>query len=285
MEKQLAKEPRVQKSMEIAQLIKLLDKPKSQIVGPLRELIVRKDESIPLLLDSLKNALEDYKRKCLEQSGFLFALYILSYLRVPLAFPFVIKLALLPADMVKKVLGGHVSAGLTSWLISTYNGDFQVIKRVVENKTASSYCRNAALNSIVGLYAQGMLTRKEIVSYFRELLRSDLIKDYEFATSLASVAIRMHPKELYDDIMFLFKNDYIEIFFVSIEDLKSALVLSQEECIKKYILKYDEYTPVTDVLDRTSWIISNVEERIKKMGRNEPCHCGSGKKYKKCCLI
>ena len=21
-----------------------------------------------------------------------------------------------------------------------------------------------------------------------------------------------------------------------------------------------------------------------KIGRNEPCHCGSGKKYKKCCL-
>src|SRR5437773_953757 len=22
-----------------------------------------------------------------------------------------------------------------------------------------------------------------------------------------------------------------------------------------------------------------------KLGRNDPCHCGSGKKYKKCCLI
>lgn len=21
-----------------------------------------------------------------------------------------------------------------------------------------------------------------------------------------------------------------------------------------------------------------------KLGRNDPCHCGSGKKYKKCCL-
>ncbi|MBL4941397.1 MAG: SEC-C domain-containing protein [Colwellia sp.] len=22
----------------------------------------------------------------------------------------------------------------------------------------------------------------------------------------------------------------------------------------------------------------------KELGRNDPCHCGSGKKYKKCCL-
>jgi len=25
--------------------------------------------------------------------------------------------------------------------------------------------------------------------------------------------------------------------------------------------------------------------RIKKVGRNDPCGCGSGKKYKKCCLL
>jgi len=23
---------------------------------------------------------------------------------------------------------------------------------------------------------------------------------------------------------------------------------------------------------------------MSKFGRNDPCHCGSGKKYKKCCL-
>jgi hypothetical protein len=26
------------------------------------------------------------------------------------------------------------------------------------------------------------------------------------------------------------------------------------------------------------------ENKMKKLGRNEPCHCGSRKKYKKCCL-
>jgi len=24
--------------------------------------------------------------------------------------------------------------------------------------------------------------------------------------------------------------------------------------------------------------------KMPRIGRNEPCHCGSGKKYKKCCL-
>ncbi|MEK6867634.1 MAG: SEC-C metal-binding domain-containing protein, partial [Nanoarchaeota archaeon] len=26
------------------------------------------------------------------------------------------------------------------------------------------------------------------------------------------------------------------------------------------------------------------ERRKRKLGRNDPCYCGSGKKYKKCCL-
>ena len=26
-----------------------------------------------------------------------------------------------------------------------------------------------------------------------------------------------------------------------------------------------------------------VENRVPKVGRNDPCHCGSGKKFKKCC--
>jgi len=35
------------------------------------------------------------------------------------------------------------------------------------------------------------------------------------------------------------------------------------------------------ILDRVVDTTIRVE---KKLGRNEPCHCGSGKKYKKCCI-
>ncbi|WP_202943861.1 SEC-C metal-binding domain-containing protein [Natranaerobius thermophilus] len=29
---------------------------------------------------------------------------------------------------------------------------------------------------------------------------------------------------------------------------------------------------------------TNAKQSNNKIGRNEPCPCGSGKKYKKCCL-
>ncbi len=33
-----------------------------------------------------------------------------------------------------------------------------------------------------------------------------------------------------------------------------------------------------------SYFISSGEEEIPKLGRNDPCWCGSGKKYKRCHL-
>ena len=39
------------------------------------------------------------------------------------------------------------------------------------------------------------------------------------------------------------------------------------------------------VMNKREQIISNYKsERKRKLGRNEPCHCGSDIKYKKCCI-
>lgn len=40
-----------------------------------------------------------------------------------------------------------------------------------------------------------------------------------------------------------------------------------------------------NIFDRQQNIISSIQRRVvNKVGRNDPCPCGSGKKYKKCCL-
>jgi hypothetical protein len=42
---------------------------------------------------------------------------------------------------------------------------------------------------------------------------------------------------------------------------------------------------VSPVAEQGNEITGKQEEnQVKKLGRNEPCHCGSGRKYKKCCL-
>jgi len=36
------------------------------------------------------------------------------------------------------------------------------------------------------------------------------------------------------------------------------------------------------ILERLAALLAPKE--VPQLGRNEPCHCGSGRKYKKCCL-
>ena len=51
----------------------------------------------------------------------------------------------------------------------------------------------------------------------------------------------------------------------------------------KYAIKLDPDKP-EDIID-LEILLNPSETKIaeKKVGRNEPCPCGSGKKYKKCC--
>ena len=53
----------------------------------------------------------------------------------------------------------------------------------------------------------------------------------------------------------------------------------------KYTIELDPKKPedVTDLEILLNW--PKPQETEEKVGRNEPCPCGSGKKYKKCCLF
>jgi preprotein translocase subunit SecA len=47
-----------------------------------------------------------------------------------------------------------------------------------------------------------------------------------------------------------------------------------------YVQKVEIENPIT--IDNSPQIEKNLDEEIKKIGRNDPCFCGSGKKYKNC---
>lgn len=71
-------------------------------------------------------------------------------------------------------------------------------------------------------------------------------------------------------------------FFAYVQPNMVMFSASKEDTLKmagilhKYGLKY--HKPYS--LNRKTEILKS----LRKLGRNEPCHCGSGIKYKKCCL-
>lgn len=57
-----------------------------------------------------------------------------------------------------------------------------------------------------------------------------------------------------------------------------------EDMYDEDIEEYDPFTPEFEY-DKNNFTIDNTTTvwDIEKIGRNHPCPCGSGKKYKKCC--
>ena len=62
-----------------------------------------------------------------------------------------------------------------------------------------------------------------------------------------------------------------------------AVVYVKTKKRMKYKIEVERDKPedITDLEILMNW--PEPQEAEKKVGRNEPCPCGSGKKYKKCC--
>ena len=66
---------------------------------------------------------------------------------------------------------------------------------------------------------------------------------------------------------------------------KEEYVNSFSGTLKENGLEYHEPTKISEIGKNINIKnINIIKKKPRKLGRNEPCHCGSGKKYKKCCL-
>ena len=82
--------------------------------------------------------------------------------------------------------------------------------------------------------------------------------------------------EIHEDSTINLLIDYEKLFYNMLEAKADYLfTLPQWESI----LSPEKRNEITKTQKRSKTIVKN-----KKIGRNDPCPCGSGEKYKKCCL-
>lgn len=92
------------------------------------------------------------------------------------------------------------------------------------------------------------------------------------------------------DVNTLVKNTYANMYLSKCEKVLSVfLYYSSDDKIKKIDFKIitsdDKESKSTEIMNMTEYLRFKRGLRLegKKIGRNELCPCGSGKKYKNCC--
>jgi len=142
--------------------------------------------------------------------------------------------------------------------------------------------------------------KEEVIQWFREVFRliaqaslKDNIIDSDFLGYAIWNAIEIRDPELIPEMKKLFDLGYVSTGICGdFEEIEQDIHEPARDCDKKNLLNiYENYEQAISTssdykVDEDDFIFEKkVPFRAEvKTGRNDPCPCGSGKKFKKCCF-
>lgn len=302
--------------MEINEIVEKLkyyteDLPKEA----LKEAIKNKEEIKPKLLEMLeytKNNLEKIYYEEDEFFGYTYAMFLLAEFKETRAFPYLIDLINRDEDenedIVDYIIGDDYPEYLPRLLASTYNGDDKALFDIIENTDLNEFVRSSVLQTFAILYLNGIKDRDFIVSYFKKLLddkkdednsylyeeifvETEHLRLIELDGIIDKIFNLIEDKEEIHELKDIFANENYKInknlypFKPCYEYIYDTIGIMEEWQCFRY--REDEEYEQSDDNKVCEYIISNRANNIENnhnLGRNDLCYCGSGKKYKKCCM-
>ena len=275
--------------------------------------VARREEVAPELLRILEETVDRAAEIDAEGDymAHLYAMFLLAQFRETRAYPLVVRFASLPGDLLDSLCGDFITEDLGQVLASVCGGELAGIQSLIENEDTDEWVRGAALSGLVTLVAAGQKSRDEIVNYFTGLFRGKLVRQWSHVwDTLVSYSSDLYPEELLDDIERAYEDGLVDPGYIGFDDVKRDLALGKNRILAR-LADNPHRRLVQDTVAEMGWWASFREEsqtRAKstaqssakanlnpaagaspikraapKTGRNEPCPCGSGKKYKKCC--
>ena len=236
----------------------------------------------------------------------LYAMFLLAEFREKRAYPIIIKLIQQDQEDVDYLLGDVITESLGSILASTFDGDIQSLYNIITNTELNEFIRTAAFHTLEILEKYNIISREQIISKIDEMLQNELKDDDSYVITNIVTFISENSifekknlvKELYDNYRVNERaigryDDFIDDLYGNktyhekkemIDDVEKEI--SWWACFNKGKTKGLESFSTEDFVDK---FIKMEKKKVNEatntnISRNDPCPCGSGKKYKKCCM-
>jgi hypothetical protein len=234
----------------------------------------------------------------------LFALFLLAQFREKRAYAPIVKMFSGPGQTSYDLAGDTVTDGLNRILASVYDGDPALLQKLVENEDANEFVRDAAINAFLVLEHSGQMTRDEVVGYFRSWFHGKLQRQHSYVwDGLVCAVADLPAPELLEEVRQAYIDGLVDSTVADLEGIERDMRAPESRRRERHCL-------ITDAINEMeSWSSFHPEDsqpknlpeiqpptpapasyvapqpfiRQPKIGRNDPCPCGSGKKYKKCC--
>lgn len=276
----------------------------------LERAVANRDAVTPAFLETIQTYLENPKLNEEEEPALFFIVHLLAQFREELAYPLLMRLFSLDSDRVHRILGDGTTETLPRIAISVFDGDPRPMQSVIENKEADQYVRAGLFEALAFLVKEG---RSDLEDFKKYLLRAyaDLqpqgeshvwvgwqsaismlgLTEYSGLVRKAFASGKIHPSNMrFDhfqaDVRAAVKNPNsfaasawspVGYFDDTIAELGTwASFADRPADDPKSVTRGFTFPDV--LMDRPHL------NPLRAVGRNDPCPCGSGRKFKKCCL-
>lgn len=256
-----------------------------------------------------------------ENSSPVFLAYLLAAWKETRAHPLLVSILRLPEDPLDRILGDVITEDASTILADTYPGEARFLHTLVYDKNAYGFARGAGLKALSILTYRGSYDRTNLSNDFTALAATfdpESESDQITAAEVVSCLLDLRMWELRGLALRLYDRGVVDETIISREEVEEKLIASSafhqpDQSLThtitdawEAVAKWDFFSP-RQPSKADAWPLVPqgrlplppvTPERVLhdgsaypaqpylapvKPGRNDPCSCGSGKKYKKCC--
>jgi hypothetical protein len=241
----------------------------------------------------------------------LFLLFhLLGEWRETSAYPVLARLLASCGDAVDVAISDAITMTSHRVMAAVFDGNPQPIYNIILDEDADQFVRSRMCETLAMLVVHGRLDRAEVAAFLRDCWislqpREDCFVWNGWQSAIALLALIEH-KEVVKEA---FDRKIINPTWLSYRHFESDLERAAGNPSEPWPSDRSEYDLFGDTIDELSgWYCFSEQykldrERVRNapplplfpppeptinplrgVGRNDPCPCGSGKKYKKCCL-
>ncbi|HEX9867751.1 MAG TPA: DUF1186 domain-containing protein [Candidatus Tectomicrobia bacterium] len=274
-------------------------------VGVIQACLSNRNEVVPAFIDLLQRCANNTPVSHEEESAIFLIVHILGELGEKEAFQPLMNFLAGDQERVNRVIGDAVTENLPKILISTFDGSTRRLYDVMNDAEVDEFVRDAVFRAWTYFVGMGEIDRDEARRYLGngfETLRP--IKNSYVWVSWADAVARLG----FDDMRDLVRQTFAEgrvpdrvLDFRDFEDqLESALIVDDREAwmeenhlypftdtvrvLSKWHCFSEDFIRRTRQHQSEMQLSDTVRNPYRFVGRNDPCPCGGGKKFKNCCL-
>ena len=264
-----------------------------------RVIRAHKEEALPYLRTAVDRAIQAQMDLPEDEQLHFYAMFLLGEFKDRTSFRRIVEMVSLPMDIVDFLVGDATTAGLSEILYHTYDGNLVLLEKSVSDEDIDEYVRSAMVDVLGQLYLDGTLSEDAWKQFLRDRAYDRRPEDLVFA-KIGEMICSCHFFDLLPELREMYEKGLIDEEFLDGYDYSVDRLFDysneRDFCQRSFDAEatlsswamFSENSEMDDAAFEKT--LRQLEREInrpvkkEKIGRNDPCRCGSGKKYKNCCM-